>query len=118
MKHPDTNDLLAKALRGELKQREREVFERQLQAEMGLRQTFEEEKALEKLLSGVLDVPVASNFTSLVLQRLERETREEPTPTTPGIFRWFRFAFARVAAGLVAVSVIGLTVVHQYHKSQ
>jgi hypothetical protein len=120
MKHPDRSDLLAKAKvlgRSELNPQEQNLFARELKANPGLRAAFEEEKGLEDLLTRLPDFPVSTNFTSLVLQRAEMEGRPSSRKRPP-IFPWFRFAFARVATGLVAISVLGLTIVHQYHKSQ
>src|SRR5687768_3218980 len=104
MNDPKTNDLeelISRALRGKLSTEEQARFEQRLQQDKTLRKRFEEEKALEGLLSHVPQFPVPSNFTSLVLRAVREDQRKA---VKSGPRSWWRFPFARVAAGL-AVAV-------------
>jgi anti-sigma factor RsiW len=117
MNDPKTNDqeeLINRALQGKLSSEEKRQFEQQLQADSLLRQRFDEEQALERLLESAPKLPVPTNFTSLVLQAARREQRR-PAKTKS---RWFRFTFARVASGLAVAIVAGFFAVQQYRAAE
>lgn len=120
MKNPDAKELFVKALRGELGDADRTVFNELISSDAALRAEFEQEQALEQLLDRLPAAPVSSNFTALVLQQVEAEKRQKKREGegTPFSLPFFRSAFARVAAGIVAVAAIGLATVNYYEKAQ
>ena len=115
---PKTNDLeelISRALRGKLSAEEQVRFEQRLQQDGGLRQRFEEEKALERLLDQVPPLPVPSNFTALVLRAVREDQRKA---VKSGPRSWWRFSFARVAAGLAVVVAAGFFAIQQYREAE
>lgn len=120
MNNPDRNDvdeLITRALHGELTEAERAELERRMQINPTLRETYELEAGLDHVLERLPNVPISSNFTSLVLQSVQKEQRnaqrhsdaEEP---------WLRFRFVRLATGLAVVTVAGVLSIHQYRKAE
>lgn len=125
MNNPGANDtdLLARALRGQLTEAERREFERRLSADHALRENFEEEQSLEQLLDRLPNVPVASNFTALVLQSVRadalREGRKEGAlaeASSRPKWPWLRFRVARLASGLAVVTIVGVLTVNHYRN--
>lgn len=115
----DPGEWVAKALKGELTEAEQRQFQQRLQNEPALRAAFEEEQRLEHLIGRLPNVPVSTNFTSLVLQAVRREERRPAR--SEGRFGWLPFLrgpFPRVAAGLAAVLLAGVVGVRQYRQSQ
>lgn len=81
---------------------------------------WEEEAALNDFLKQLPNAPVPSNFTSLVLQTVEAETRSEAVHEVSGFEYWLR-RLARLAPKLAATSLVlfsGLVGIHQYHRHQ
>lgn len=115
MNDPEPNDLLWRGLKGELNDEEKFRFESLVSSDPELRAKWEQELALNDLLAKVPSAPVSSNFTSLVMQAVENEKRAVVRKTST---RWFRFGFARVAAGLAFVFVIGLGLYTRYEKTR
>ena len=82
-----------------------------------LQSQMDEDIRLNGLLRKLDDKPLSSNFTSLVLQAIERET-DKPRNTHSYLYQWFagnripRFAIA------VAVFCIGLLSYQKYQDSQ
>ena len=116
MNDPGTNDqeeLIRRALRGKISEEERTRFERRLREDSALRQQFEEERALERLLERAPKLPVPGNFTALVLQAVRKEQRQFQSKTS-----WFRFRFARVAVGMAVVVAAGLFGLLQYREAE
>lgn len=111
----DPNELMAKALRGELSDGQKQVFEQLLRSDEAVRTVFAEEKALQKALDRLPNAPVPSNFTSLVLQAVHAE---KPRPARGRGMGWFSFRFARVAAGLATFAAAGLITIHQFRRSE
>jgi anti-sigma factor RsiW len=116
MNDPEPNDLLWRGLRGELSDEEKNRLESLISSDARLKSEWEEELALNELLAKAPDAPVSTNFTSLVMQAVAKERREAAHKTST--FRWLRFGFARVTAGLAVVLVIGLGLHNRYEKSQ
>src|SRR4051794_17009638 len=116
MKDPGPNDLLWKGLRGELSDEEKQHFESLISSDARLKNDWEEELVLNELLAKVPDAPLSSNFTSLVMQAVAKEERQATHKSST--FRWLRFGFARVLAGLALFGVIGLGLHNRYQKSQ
>jgi anti-sigma factor RsiW len=117
MNNPDRNDvneLITRALRGQLTDVERAELDRRLQVDHTLRETYDAEAGLEHLLDRVPNIPVSSNFTSLVLQVVRQEQRHRAGSATP----WRRFRFARLATGLAVVAVAGVLSIQQYRKAE
>ena len=118
MNDPETNDpeeLISRALRGKLTEREKQRFQQRLQGDSAIRARFEEEKALERLLDRAPKLSVPTNFTSLVLQAVRKEPRPARKLT---LAAWFRFRFARVAVGLAAVVAAGFFGLLQYREAE
>jgi len=116
MSDPEPNDLLWRGLRGELNDEDKFRFESLVSSDPELRTKWEQELALNDLLAKVPPAAVSSNFTSLVMQAVEDEKRASTRKTAS--VRWLRFGFARVAAGLAFVFVIGLGLYTRYEKTR
>lgn len=112
----DPGELIAKALKGELSGAEQRQFEQQLRDDPALRAAVEEEQRLNHLIGRLPNVPISTNFTSLVL-RAVRQAERKPAHHE-GRFGWPRWGFARVAAGLAAALLVGVIGVQQYRQSQ
>ncbi len=110
----EMNDLLARALRGELSGSEKREFERRVEAEPGLREAWLLEQSLDRALGDLPNVPVPTNFTSLVLQSVQTEQPSSESRATG----WLRLRFSRLAAGLAVVALAGFLTVHQYRRTQ
>jgi anti-sigma factor RsiW len=117
MNRPDKGDLIAKALRDNLSEAEKNQWERILENDPELRNSFAEEQALDRVLDRMPDVPISSNFTALTLQAAMRE----PPPVKrlwPFSLAIFQSTFAQAVAVLVGVCAVGIGVGVQYHNSQ
>ena len=110
----ETNDLLARALRGELSASEKHEFERRLQAEPALREAWLLEQSLDRALGHLPNIPIPTNFTSLVLQSVRSEQASSESRRTS----WLRLRFPRLAAGLAVIGLAGLLTLDQYRKTQ
>ena len=118
MNDPETNDqenLITRALRGQLSQEEQRRFQQRLTADPALQREFEEEKALDSLLEKTPKLPVPTNFTSLVLQAMRKDQGKREKITAAA---WFRFRFARVAVGLAVVVAAGFFGLLQYREAE
>src|SRR5688572_26567963 len=117
MSEPNGNeisDLLARASRGELSAAEMRDFERRVGADPALREAWLLEQNLQRALDQLPNVPVSTNFTSLVLQSVRSEqpsTQHKPSG-------WLRLRFPRLAAGLAVVGLAAFLTLHQYRKAQ
>ena len=69
-----------------------------LAAQPERRAEWEAEAGLNQWLGQLPDVPVASNFTARVMQKLDRERLT--APRRAGLAEWFSRAFRRPAVGL------------------
>ena len=112
----DPGELVAKALKGELSDAEQRQFQQRLESDPALRESFAEEQRLNQLLGRLPNAPVSTNFTSLVLQAVRQEQRRPAH--SEGRFGWLRFKFARVAAGVAAVLLVGVVGLQQYRQAQ
>ena len=117
MNKPESNDMdevIARAIRGELSETERRDLEHRMEIDSELRDRFEMEQSLEQLLERLPNAPVATNFTSRVMQEVAREQRNAVAPKRA----WWRIPFVRLASGLAVVVVAGVLSVSQYRKSE
>jgi len=80
------NQLLDTALRRKLTAEEEARVQTCLARDPRARAVWEEEMALSRLLNGLPDAPLASNFTAQVLQAVERDSRRRRRTSKP--FRW------------------------------
>lgn len=110
----DDNDLIAKGLRGHLTGPERADLDRRLQADDSFRESYDTERSLDHLLERLPNVPVSTNFTSLVMQAARSESKQRRPSGLP----WLRLSFSRLAAGLAVFAVAGGLTVHQYRSVQ
>ena len=111
MKNADFQDLILKAVKGQLNQAQRREFDRLFQSDPAFRHACEVERALESALAELPDAPVSSNFTSLVLQAAS-------TRSSGPVRRSFRFSLPRFASVLVFTLVLGFAVFQQNQKSR
>lgn len=117
MKNHDIDELLQRALRGNLAPDEQALWDKLLAADPPLRSRFEEESLLNRMLR-LPDAPLSTNFTALTVQAARRATPEPPA-RTPWLFGLpgFRTAFARVATSLALLAILGATAALQYRQS-
>src|SRR5687767_717743 len=99
----EMNELFTRALRGELSASEKREFDRRLESEPALREAWLLEQSLERALGRLPNIPVSSNFTSLVLQSVRSEQSSSPASRAG----WFRVRFPRLATGLAVVALTG-----------
>ena len=86
MSFADQNNPLADAVRkGRLSPEQQQQLDAYLAAHPEERTGWDEELALNHLLDQVPDVPVSSNFTALLLQRVQRENSSPQVRAWPGI---------------------------------
>ena len=97
--------------RRKLTAREEAALRTYLAMHAAARPRWEEEASLNEFLGKLPDAPVSNNFTSRVLQAVEREN--SPGASRHGVFDWIRFSWPRIA---VASALIGAAVfsVNQY----
>lgn len=78
---------------------------------------WERETALNDALNRLPDVPMASNFTALVMQAVERENKR-PAPQRGESFGWFTRWLRRPASGLAwagALALLAWSGYEQFH---
>ena len=106
MNDADFNQLLDTALRRKLTAEEEARLQAFLARDPRARAVWEEEMALSRLLNGLPDAPLASNFTAQVLEAVERDARHRNVST---LFGWFGLRPAqRYAAACLVVLLAGL----------
>jgi anti-sigma factor RsiW len=110
----ENNELITRALRGQLSLAEQRELERRIDSDPVLREAYEQERALEHILERLPSVPVSSNFTSLVLQSVRAEERQRSEVQKP----WLRFRLVRLATGLAVVTIAGVLTLQQYRKTE
>ncbi len=129
MKHPIRKQALETLWRRELTVDERGRLEQHFAGDEGQRLFFEEEEALSRLLTGVADAPLSSNFTARVVAAARLEKRrsgrvDDDLGLAALLGRW-RGYFHRswttptMAAGLILV--ISITAFYQaksYRRQQ
>jgi len=83
----------------------------------GEQAAWEDEEALGRLLEGLPEAPVSSNFTARVLQAVEREDRRAAQDRRGGFSwrGWWGRALPRLAWGGTAAALV-LVSVHQYQS--
>jgi anti-sigma factor RsiW len=83
---------------------------------------WEEDLALTRCLQELPDVPVSSNFTSLVLRAVDAQTATEgrPAPAQSRVKGWLRGLAPRVAfaALAVALAIVGLFEYENHTRKQ
>ena len=120
MNNPDrneVNELITRALRGELTEAEHAELERRMQLDPALRETYELEAGLNHVLERLPNVPISSNFTSLVVQAVQKEQLSAQITLAPKS-PWLQFRLLRLATGLAVVAVAGVLSIHQYRKAE
>lgn len=81
------------------------------------RSRWEEELALNRVLSQLPDAPVPSNFTHRVWQEIERTT-DKPAMASSTVLDWFRLNWLpRIALGVLLLGG-GVISLQQYHRAQ
>ena len=117
MNKPPTNemdDLIIRALRGQLTEAEARDFQQRLKDDQALREAYAFELKLEQALEHLPNVPLSTNFTSLVLQKV----RAEQPHLIAEQRGWLRFRFARLATGLAVATVAGVLSLHHYRRAE
>lgn len=115
MKDAEMNELVARALRGELSAGEKREFERQLKEDAALREMWRAERALENALGRLPNAPVSSNFTHLVVQQV-LQPKAKPSPANSRIS--IRQILGRLAFGTAAVGLICFGALQQRETMQ
>src|ERR1041385_389507 len=108
MKNFDENELIDKAMAGRLNAEEQRLWA----ALLAERPELEAESQIGRALRAMPKPPaVSSNFTSLVLQEINRTA---PQPSSGWKFNWLSWPRLVRAAGVAVVALgIGLQVTHQ-----
>lgn len=117
MSEHEQNELWEKSLRGRLTPNEKARLETWLAARPDVRADWELEMSLCSAMQQLPDVPVSSNFTSLVMQAVAREERqaERAEAAAPnGFVYWLRKHFAQLAASTAVVAIAGFLAVQQH----
>jgi len=78
----------------------------------GARAAWEEERALSRALRALPDLPVSSNFTSRVLQEIDRDERQAERRARP----WFQVLWPRL--GWATAVVLGGVLVFQHRAAK
>ena len=109
------DELIRLSLQRELTAEEESWLEKHFAAQPGGRASWEEERALNRALQTLPDVPVSSNFTARVLQAVEMDEARERIRHPRGNVWWRRILprFALVPVTLL-VAALGLYF-HQQH---
>ena|SRR5438128_2173958 len=117
MNDPEYDELRAASWRGKLTPAEEMRVQAYLAARPEAQADWEEELALTRHLQELPEVPVASNFTSLVLQAIDSETTRQPTPYPVRNWwsRWLSGLAPRTALAAL-VLVLGVTGVQEYRS--
>jgi anti-sigma factor RsiW len=120
MNDSDIEALLEESWRRPLTEEEQIQLTAWLATRPDARAAWEEEAALNRSLQGLPDAPLSSNFTSLVLQAVERETRATSrAKARPAAFSprwWWRRLAWGTAWGLVAISAISVAMMQHKNK--
>ena len=112
----EMNDLIKRAVRGELTEAEKRQFDQRLAVDSAFRDEFELERSLDHALEGLPNIPVATNFTHLVMESVRSQSQR---PVRPPKRLWrFPVASVRLAAGLAVIATVGVFSVNEYRKSQ
>ena len=118
MQTPDHHEFLRKELQDKLSPEEQARLRKALAERTGS-ESAEEEFGLNRLLRQLPDVPLSSNFTSLVLRRAERESRARPLPSwafwPP---TWTSWDWIRGSATVLVLLGVGGLSVYQYQLSR
>ena len=105
MNDPQIQRLIEESWRRPLAADEQTQLDLWLAAHPESRAIWEDESALNGLLRQTRQTQPSSNFTSLVLQAVQRAA-PVPRPVLPWTRRWFpRLAFAGVTLGIITASV-------------
>jgi len=105
MSFADQNNPLLDAVRkGRLGPEQQQQLDAYLAAHPAERPGWDEELALNHLLDQVPEVPVSSNFTALLLERVQRENSSPQAKGWPGM-GWIRGWIPKLAAAAVVVCV-------------
>ena len=109
MNDAEFNRLLGNATRRNLSADEAARLQACFQEDPSAKAAWEEEMALSQLLQELPDAPLATNFTTRVLQTVEREARR-PRWRAPKIFRWSapRRPAPQIAGALLAVILLAV----------
>lgn len=105
MNDPEIQKLIERSWRRPLSAEDQAHLDALLAARPESRVLWEDESALNGLLSQTRQTLPSSNFTSLVLQAVQRESQVS-RPVLPWTRRWFpRLAFAGVTMGVITFTL-------------
>jgi hypothetical protein len=116
MQDSDYNEILKAALHRKLTPNEETWLQAYFATHPGAQAAWDEEMTLNQILERLPDVPLASNFTSQVLQLVERE-RSQVVPRSEAA--WWRPVMSLIWVRKIALGtlVLGLTG-FSYHRYQ
>lgn len=110
MKSDELNDLMDKARRRVLHPDDRKRVEQLLEADPAAWPDWKEDMALTQLLDGIPDAPVATNFTSRVMQAVALEDSRTKPRGIPLTLYWLTHSwFARlgIVTSVAIAAVLG-----------
>ncbi|MBU6402341.1 MAG: hypothetical protein KGS61_18645 [Verrucomicrobia bacterium] len=117
MNGAEPNDWLEAGLRHPPTAEEERQWQAYLAAHPAERQAREEDLRLNQLLRQLPDAPLASNFTTRVLQALDRETaRQGPTRWRPALANWVGRLNWVAATALLALALTLGALAYQRHR--
>lgn len=102
-------ELIRLSMQRELTAEEESKLEQWLAGEPEARAQWEGERTLSRAIRSLPDVPVSSNFTSRVLQAVEREEISEARKKHSGR-RSFRFLLPRIGWGVAVAMAVALAI--------
>ena len=118
MQGSDYSELLRASAQRQLTSEEEAQLAAYLSNHPDLQASWEEERALGRLLRRLPDAPLASNFTAQVLRLVERECTPARYGNTTGWSAVARLHWVWKAAGGLAAICLGLLSYHQYDFSR
>ena len=122
MSEAEYNHLREESWRRALTSAEEARLQSHLAANPEAQAEWEAEKGLTQFLADLPDVPVSSNFTSLVLQAVDREA--SLSVRSEGALGWFRRFLRRPASRLAwaaaafTIALVGLQYYHSWQRSE
>lgn len=90
-------------------------LENHFETDRAAQRIWNEEAALNQLLAKLPDEPISTNFTSRVLQMVERETVQ---PREESVLAWFKFHWLSRVAFASLLLCATLVSIHEYRTSK
>ncbi|HMJ91112.1 MAG TPA: hypothetical protein VK530_14915 [Candidatus Acidoferrum sp.] len=118
MNNPIHDELIRLSLKRELNNEDRARIDAALAAHPELREQWETDAALGRMLRQLPDAPISSNFNSRVMEAIELEERETQRATNRPRWRaWLRRVQPRMSWAL-ALALVSALSAYQYRVQQ